>query len=101
MDCGSSVGQVGICPDFQKQPLWPAEIALWQENGDEPMEYQRIEVTEWYDKEGRVRKRRLRHERFVLSLWELNQVCNSLVKISDGASRAIVAASRRNPYLLK
>ena len=61
------------------------------------MEYRRTERTEWYDKEGRVRKRSLREDRFVLSAWELNTICNSLVRISDNAARAIP----RNHYLLK
>jgi hypothetical protein len=65
------------------------------------MEYQRTELTEWYDKEGRVRKRRLRKDGFVLSAWELNKVCNSLVRISDGATKAIVASSQGNRYLAK
>jgi hypothetical protein len=65
------------------------------------MEYQRTELTEWYDKEGRVKKRRLRKDGFVLSAWELNKVCNSLVRISDGAAKAIVASSQGNPYVLK
>lgn len=65
------------------------------------MEYERVELTEWYDVQGRVRKRRLRKDRFVLSAWELNKVCNSVVRISDGAARAIVASSQGNRYLLK
>jgi hypothetical protein len=65
------------------------------------MEYERRELTEWYDKQGRVRKRRLRQDKFVLSPWELNSVCNSLVRISDSASKAIVASSQGNRYLLK
>jgi hypothetical protein len=64
------------------------------------MEYRRTELTEWYDKQGRVRKRSIREDRLVLSSWELNRVCNSLAKISDGASRAIVASSG-NHYLPK
>jgi hypothetical protein len=31
---------------------------------EEQMEYQRTELTEWYDKDGRVRKRRLRLDSF-------------------------------------
>jgi hypothetical protein len=65
------------------------------------MEYRRTEFTEWYDKEGRVRKRSIREERFVLSPWELNKVCDSLVRISDGAAKAIVASNHGNHYLLK
>ncbi len=65
------------------------------------MEYRRTELIEWYDKEGRVRKRSIREDRFVLSAWELNKVCNSLVRISDGAAKAIVASSQGNRYLLK
>ena len=53
------------------------------------MEYRRTELTEWYEKEGRVRKRSIREDRFVLSSWELNKICNSLVRISDNAARAI------------
>jgi len=59
------------------------------------MEYRRTEFTEWYDKEGRMRKRSIREDRFVLSSWELNKICNSLVRISDNAVRAIP----RNHYL--
>jgi len=65
------------------------------------MEYERRELTEWYDEAGRVRKRRLRHDRFHVSAWELNKVCDSLVRISDGAAKAFVASSQRNPYLLE
>jgi|GEM_PF-4948675 len=65
------------------------------------MEYRRTELTEWYDNEGRVRKRRLRQDRFVISAGELNTICNSLVTISDSASKAIVASSQGNRYLLK
>jgi hypothetical protein len=65
------------------------------------MEYQSRELTEWYNEQGQVKKRRLRNDKFVLSAWELNKVCNSLVRISDGAARAIVASSRGNHYLLK
>ncbi len=65
------------------------------------MEYQRRELAEWYDKDGRVRKRRLRLDSFHVSAWELNKVCNSLVRISDGAAKAFVATSSRNLYLLK
>jgi hypothetical protein len=65
------------------------------------MEYERVELTEWYDVQGRVRKRRVRHDRFVLSAWELNKVCNSLVRISDCTAKAIVASSRGNHYVLK
>jgi hypothetical protein len=65
------------------------------------MEYRRTELTEWYDKEGRVRKRRIREDKFVLSPWELNTMCSYLVKISDSASKAIVASSQGNRYLLK
>jgi len=61
------------------------------------MEYRRTELTEWYDKEGRVRKRSIREDRFYLSAWELNEVFNSLVRISNNAVRAIP----RNHYLLK
>ena len=61
------------------------------------MEYERRELTEWYDEAGRVRKRALRHDKFILSAWELNKICNSLVRISDGAATAIP----RNYYLLK
>ena len=65
------------------------------------MEYERRELTEWYDKDGRVRKRRLRYDRFHVSAWELNKVCDSLVRISDGAAKAVVASSQRDPYLLE
>ncbi|MGO9122275.1 MAG: hypothetical protein ACLQPD_32265 [Desulfomonilaceae bacterium] len=65
------------------------------------MEYRRTELTDWYDKQGRVRKCRIREDKFVLSAWELNKVCDSLVKISDGAVKAFVASSQRNPYLLE
>ncbi|MGO9116926.1 MAG: hypothetical protein ACLQPD_04865 [Desulfomonilaceae bacterium] len=65
------------------------------------MEYRRTELTEWYDKEGRVTKRRLRQDRFVLPAGELNKLCDSLVRISDGAAKAVVASSQRNPYLLE
>jgi hypothetical protein len=65
------------------------------------MEYQRTELTEWFDKQGRVTKRRLRNDRFHVSAWELNKLCNSLVRISDGAAKALVASSQRNHYLLK
>ncbi len=65
------------------------------------MEYSRTELTEWYDKEGRVRKRRLRQDGFVISAWELNTMCNSLVRISGGATKAIVAGNQRNRYLLE
>jgi hypothetical protein len=61
------------------------------------MEYRRTELTEWYDKDGRVRKRRLRQDRFYLSAWELHKACDSLVKISGNAARSIP----RNRYLLK
>ena len=65
------------------------------------MEYQRTELTEWYDKTGRARKRRLRNDKFILSAWELNKLCDSLVRISDGAAKALVASIQRNHYLLK
>ena len=65
------------------------------------MEYRRTELTEWYDKDGRVRKRRIRQDRFVLSPWELNTMCNSLVRISDSASKAIVASNVGSRYLPK
>ncbi len=65
------------------------------------MEYERTELTEWYGEDGRVIKRRLRNDRFVLSAGELNKVCDSLVRISDGAAKAIVASSQGNHYLLK
>jgi hypothetical protein len=65
------------------------------------MEYRRTQLTEWYDKEGRVRKRSIREDRFVLSALELNKVCDSLVRISDGAAKAFVASSQRNQFLLK
>lgn len=65
------------------------------------MEYHKTELTEWYDKEGRVRKRRLRQDQFVLSPGELNMICNSLVKISDSGSKAIVASAQGNRYLLE
>ncbi|MGO9121258.1 MAG: hypothetical protein ACLQPD_27060 [Desulfomonilaceae bacterium] len=65
------------------------------------MQYQRIELTEWYDKEGRVRKRRLRRDGFVISPSELSMICNSLVRISDGTTKAIVASSQGNRYLPK
>ncbi|MGO9120966.1 MAG: hypothetical protein ACLQPD_25570 [Desulfomonilaceae bacterium] len=65
------------------------------------MEYERTELTEWYDRQGRVRKRRIRQDRFVLSPWELNTMCNSLVKISDSASKAIVASNVGSRYLPK
>ena len=65
------------------------------------MEYQRTELTEWYDKKGRVRKRRLRQDKFVLSAGELNTICNSLVRISDGATKAIVASNVGSRYLPK
>ena len=61
------------------------------------MEYEKRELTEWFDKEGRVRKRSIREDRFVLSSWELNKICNSLIRISDNVTRAIP----RNHYLLK
>ncbi len=64
------------------------------------MEYRRTELTEWYDKQGRVRKRSIREDRLVISAWELNKVCNSLVKISDGASRAVID-SAGNRYQIK
>jgi hypothetical protein len=65
------------------------------------MEYQRTELTEWYDQQGRVRKRRLRQDKFVISAGELNTICNSLVRISDNASKAIVASNVGNRYLPK
>ena len=65
------------------------------------MEYERRELTEWYDQEGRVTRRRLRHDRFYLSAWELNKVCDSLVRISHGAAKAFVTSSRGNRHLLK
>lgn len=65
------------------------------------MEYLRTELTEWYDEHGRVRRRRIRQDRFVLSAWELNKACDSLVRISDGATNAIVASSQGNHYLSK
>ena len=65
------------------------------------MEYERRELTEWYDKTGRVRKRRLRQDKFHVSAWELNKVCDSLVKSLMVLQRAIVATSQRNPYLLE
>ena len=65
------------------------------------MEYERREFTEWYDQQGGVIKQRLRHDRFYLSAWELNKLCDSLVRISDGAAKALVASSQRNHYLLK
>jgi len=65
------------------------------------MEYERKEITEWYDTVGRVRKRSVRHDRFYLSSWELNKVCNSLVRISGFTAKAIVASSQSNPYRLK
>ena len=61
------------------------------------MEYRRTEFTEWYDRAGRVRKRSIREDRFYLSAWELNRLCNSLVRISDKAARAIP----RNHHRLK
>lgn len=65
------------------------------------MEYERVELTEWYDAQGQVRKRRVRHDRFVLSAWELNKVCSSLVRISDCTAKAIVASGQGNYYVLK
>ncbi len=61
------------------------------------MEYRRTELTEWYRKDGQVRKRSIREDRFYLSAWELNKICNSLVRISDTGTRAVL----RNNYLLK
>ena len=61
------------------------------------MEYRRTELNEWFDWKGRVIKRKLRHDRFYLSPYELHKVCNSLVRISDNAVRAIP----RHHYLLK
>ena len=61
------------------------------------MEYQRTELTEWYGKDGSVKKRRLRQDRFYVSAWELNKVRNSLVRISDNS----VSGIPRNHYLLK
>jgi hypothetical protein len=65
------------------------------------MEYERRELTEWYDEDGRVRKRRLRYDKFRVSPWELNAMCNSLVRISDSASKAIVASNVGSRYLPK
>jgi hypothetical protein len=65
------------------------------------MEYERRELTEWYDEAGRVRKRRLRNDRFYLSAWELHKVCDSLVKISDGAAKAFVVSNVGSRYLPK
>ncbi len=42
-----------------------------------------IRRAEWRDKDRRVRKGRLRNDKFVLSAWELNKLYNSLVRISD------------------
>jgi hypothetical protein len=65
------------------------------------MEYERIEVCEWYDLKGRTRKRRVIHERFRISSSELTKVCNSLVRIADCTTKAIVTSSQGNRYLLK
>jgi len=61
------------------------------------MEFRRTELTEWYGQDGQVRKRRLKQDRFYISPWEVNKVCNSLVRITDNAVRAIP----RNQCLLK
>ena len=90
------LGKLTLAPDFQTQSL-SAELAFGRTREEGEMEYRRTEFTEWHDKEGRVRKRRLRNDRFYLSSWELNKVCSSLVRISDNAVRAIP----RNHYLLK
>ena len=65
------------------------------------MEYRQTELTEWFDKKGRVIKRRFRQHRFYISPYELHKVCNTAIRITDRAARAIVASSRGNRYLLK
>ena len=72
MDCGAFVGQARTCPYFQTQSIPTALDLSDEQDEEEQMEYRRTELTEWYDKEGRVRKRRIRQDRFVLSPWELN-----------------------------